>query len=120
MNHFSRAAPEKIPYAIERFKKETLRVYGVLEIRLSGIYGPGKKPRQWLAGKGDGKYSVADIKAWSWVKVSFEPCFLLLGQLIYGTLETDKYMCTGMGANGIHEGRHAALPTSAEVDRSYS
>ncbi|KAF2996591.1 hypothetical protein E8E14_005453 [Neopestalotiopsis sp. 37M] len=68
-NHFSRAAPEKIPSkqdAIERFRKETLRVYGVLEIRLSGKYTG--EPREYLAGKGKGKYSVADIKTWPWVK----------------------------------------------------
>ncbi|KAK5737434.1 hypothetical protein LTR17_006661 [Elasticomyces elasticus] len=67
VNHFSRAAPEKIPYAIERFKKETLRVFGVLEIQLSGKYGDSG-PREYLAGKGKGKYSVADMKTWPWVK----------------------------------------------------
>jgi len=66
VNHFSRAAPEKIPYAITRFKNETLRVYGVLEIRLSGKYTG--EPREYLAGKGKGKYSVADIGTWPWVK----------------------------------------------------
>jgi len=66
VNHFSRAAPEKIEYAINRFKKETLRVYGVLEIRLSGKYTG--EPREYLAGNGKGKYSVADIKTWPWVK----------------------------------------------------
>lgn len=68
VNHFSRAAPEKIPYAINRYKNETLRVYGVLEIRLSGIYLDNQEPREYLAGKGKGKYSVADIKTWPWVK----------------------------------------------------
>ena len=52
--------------AIERFKNETLRVYGVLEIRLSGKYTG--EPREYLAGKGKGKYSVADIGTWPWVK----------------------------------------------------
>merc|ERR1712225_212122 len=66
VNHFTRAAPEKIPYAINRYKNETLRVYGVLEIRLSGKYTG--EPRDYLAGKGKGKYSVADIKTWPWVK----------------------------------------------------
>jgi len=66
VNHFTRAAPEKIPYAITRFKNETLRVYGVLEIRLSGKYTGS--PREYLAGKGKGKYSVADIGTWPWVK----------------------------------------------------
>ena len=66
VNHFSRAAPEKIPYAIERFKKETLRTYGVLEIQLSGKFTG--EAREYLAGSGKGKYSVADIKTWPWVK----------------------------------------------------
>ncbi|KAL8923883.1 MAG: hypothetical protein Q9208_004319 [Pyrenodesmia sp. 3 TL-2023] len=66
VNHFSKFAKEKIPYAIERFRNETLRVYGVLEIRLSGKYTG--EPREYLAGKGKGKYSVADIGTWPWVK----------------------------------------------------
>jgi len=65
-NHFAKFAKEKIPYAIERFRNETLRVYGVLEIRLSGKYTG--EPREYLAGKGKGKYSVADIGTWPWVK----------------------------------------------------
>ena len=65
-NHFNRAAPEKIPYAIDRYRNETLRVYGVLEIHLSGKYTG--EPREYLAGKGKGKYSVADIGTWPWVK----------------------------------------------------
>ncbi|MCJ1352913.1 MAG: hypothetical protein MMC33_002897 [Icmadophila ericetorum] len=65
-NHFGRMAPEKLPYAINRFHNETLRVYGVLEIRLSGKYTG--EPREYLAGKGKGKYSVADIGTWPWIK----------------------------------------------------
>lgn len=52
--------------AIDRFHNETLRVYGVLEIRLSGKYTG--EPRDYLAGPGKGKYSVADIGTWPWVK----------------------------------------------------
>ena len=62
VNHFTRAAPEKIPYAINRFRNETLRVYGVLEIHLSDKYGTNGGPRDYLAGKGKGKYSVADVR----------------------------------------------------------
>ena len=51
--------------AIERFKKETWRVFGVLEIQLSGKY---HGERDYLAGNGRGKYSVADIGTWPWVK----------------------------------------------------
>lgn len=66
VNHFTRAAKEKIPYAIERYRNETLRVFGVLEIQLSGKYTG--TPRDYLAGNGKGKYSVADMKTWPWVK----------------------------------------------------
>ncbi|KAF2209842.1 hypothetical protein CERZMDRAFT_113596 [Cercospora zeae-maydis SCOH1-5] len=66
VNHFTRAAPEKLPYAITRFRNETLRVFGVLEIHLSGKFT--NEPREYLAGNGKGKYSVADVKTWPWVK----------------------------------------------------
>ncbi|KAF8639438.1 hypothetical protein AX16_010293 [Volvariella volvacea WC 439] len=59
--HFNHAAPEDIPYAKKRYQDETKRLYGVLEIRLVG--------RDWLAGSGRGKYSLADIKAAPWVNV---------------------------------------------------
>ncbi|RYP09611.1 hypothetical protein DL764_001153 [Monosporascus ibericus] len=64
--HFTRAT-EKIKYAIDRFRNETLRVFGVLEIRLSGKYTG--EPRDYLAGKGKGKYSIADIRTFPWVNV---------------------------------------------------
>lgn len=43
-----------------------LRVFGVLEIRLSGKFTG--EPREYLAGNGKGRYSAADIKTWPWVK----------------------------------------------------
>ncbi|KAL6721691.1 hypothetical protein ACLMJK_000795 [Lecanora helva] len=52
--------------AIDRFRNETLRVYGVLEIQLSGKYTG--TPRDYLAGEGKGKYSISDIGTWPWVK----------------------------------------------------
>jgi len=54
-HHFSRYAPEKIPYAIERYVKETNRLYGVLNNRLAD--------REFVAGA----YSVADMAAYPWV-----------------------------------------------------
>ena len=53
--HFSRYAPEKIPYAIERYVKETNRLYGVLERRLAD--------REFVAGA----YSIADMAAYPWI-----------------------------------------------------
>jgi GSH-dependent disulfide-bond oxidoreductase len=43
LNHFKKFAPEKIPYAIARYEKETLRLYGVLDKQL-------KKKRIYLWG----------------------------------------------------------------------
>jgi len=63
---FFRRAQEKSDFAINRFRKETYRVLGVLEIQLSGKYTG--EPKEFLAGKGKGKYSVADIGTWAWVK----------------------------------------------------
>ncbi|KAI0373748.1 glutathione S-transferase C-terminal-like protein [Pilatotrama ljubarskyi] len=58
-NHFVRFAPEDIPYAKKRYLDETKRLYGVLNMRLSG--------RDWLAGLERGAYSIADMNAFPWV-----------------------------------------------------
>jgi len=65
-NYFKRQQGDNT-FAINRFRNETLRVFGVLEIQLSGKYTG--EPREYLAGKGKGKYSVADMGTWPWVKV---------------------------------------------------
>jgi len=54
-HHFSHYAPEKIPYAIDRYVKETNRLYGVLDKRLAD--------RPFLAGE----YSIADMAAYPWI-----------------------------------------------------
>ncbi|GAA6008279.1 hypothetical protein JCM10207_000065 [Rhodosporidiobolus poonsookiae] len=53
--HFIMFAPEKIPYAMERYRKETARVFGVLESVLS--------KQEWLVG---GKLTIADLSFISW------------------------------------------------------
>src|ERR1700727_1123837 len=54
-NVFLRYAPEKIPYAIERYQREVRRLLEVLDLRLA--------TNEYLAGD----YSIADIANWSWV-----------------------------------------------------
>ena len=54
-HHFLRAAKEQVPYAIERYGKETRRLYGVLNDHL--------KDHACLAGE----YSIADIATYPWV-----------------------------------------------------
>jgi GST-like protein len=53
-NHFNRLASDKLPYAIDRFKKETSRLFRVLDDRLSEA--------QFLAGP----YSIADMASYPW------------------------------------------------------
>lgn len=55
-HHFSQYAQEKIPYAIERYVKETNRLYGVLNKRLSD--------RAFVAGDA---YSIADMAIYPWI-----------------------------------------------------
>jgi GST-like protein len=55
--HFLGYAPEPIPYAIDRYRNETLRLYGVMDRRLE------KEP--YLAGA----LSIADVATWPWVHV---------------------------------------------------
>ena len=54
-HHFKQYAPENIPYAIDRYVKETNRLYGVLNKRLAD--------RQFVAGA----YSIADMASYPWI-----------------------------------------------------
>jgi GST-like protein len=54
-HHFAGYAPEKIPYAIDRYVKETNRLYGVLNKRLTD--------RAFIAGD----YSIADMACYPWI-----------------------------------------------------
>jgi GST-like protein len=53
--HFRLYAPERIPYAIERYRNEAERLYGVLDRRLAD--------HEHVAGD----YSIADMASWPWV-----------------------------------------------------
>ena len=54
-HHFSQYAPEKIPYAIDRYVKETGRLYAVLDKQLA--------QHEFVAGE----YSIADMAAYPWI-----------------------------------------------------
>jgi GSH-dependent disulfide-bond oxidoreductase len=54
-HHFALYAPDKLPYAITRYVKETSRLYAVLDQRLAA--------REFIAGS----YSIADIASYPWV-----------------------------------------------------
>jgi GST-like protein len=54
-HHFAHYAPEKIPYAIDRYVKETNRLYGVLDRQLA--------QHAFVAGD----YSIADMACYPWI-----------------------------------------------------
>ncbi|PSK44718.1 hypothetical protein B9Z65_8927 [Elsinoe australis] len=53
-NHFTRYAPEKIQYGVDRYQNETKRLYGVLDDHLSKV---------------SGDYLIADIAHWGWISL---------------------------------------------------
>jgi GSH-dependent disulfide-bond oxidoreductase len=54
-NHFKNYAVDKLPYAVDRYLKETNRLYGVLNKRLAD--------REFVAGD----YSIADMASYPWI-----------------------------------------------------
>jgi GST-like protein len=57
--HFLLYAPQKIPYAIERYAKEVNRLYGVLDLQL-------QRTGAFVAGD---DYSIADMAIFPWVRI---------------------------------------------------
>lgn len=55
-HHFRNYAPERIPYAIDRYTNEVTRLYRIMNRRLGEV--------EYLAGE----YSIADIACWPWVR----------------------------------------------------
>jgi GST-like protein len=55
-HHFTQYAPEVVPYAIDRYVKETARLYSVLDRRLAD--------RPFIAGD---DYSIADMACYPWI-----------------------------------------------------
>jgi len=58
-HHFANYAPEKLPYAIDRYVNETNRLYGVLDGQLAKMRDKG--------GFVAGDYSIADMACYPWV-----------------------------------------------------
>ncbi len=56
--HFQRHAPEKLPYAINRYRFEAKRHYGILDKRLAD--------RPYLVGDA---YGIVDMAAWGWARL---------------------------------------------------
>jgi glutathione S-transferase len=99
-NVFFRYAPEKIPFAIERYQRECRRLFEVLDKQLEG--------KAYLTGE----YSIADIANWSWVHT-----FPWSGVEIDGLDNLKRWLDTIGARPAVERGRlvpQASAPPKAE------
>jgi GST-like protein len=96
-NVFVRYAPEKIPYAIERYQRESRRLFEVLERQLAD--------HEYLAGD----YSIADIASWSWVHAHEWP-----GVSVEGLPGVQRWLAAVGARPAVVRGR--AVPVKPQSD----
>ena len=96
-NVFFRYAPEKIPYAIQRYQRETRRLYEVLDDQLAG--------QEFLAGE----YSIADIATWPWVRR-----YYWAGVSIEGLDNLQRWMKIVGSRPAVERGKH--IPEEPKLD----
>ena len=98
-HHFRLYAPEKLPYAIERFTDECNRLYGVMNGRLAD--------RELLAGK----YSIADIACVGWVSR-----WQRHGQDLEQFPHVKRWFETLLARPAVHRGMHVRVEEASKVD----
>ena len=98
-NHFRHYAPEKLPYAIERFSNEMNRVYGVMNTRL--------KDREFLAGN----YSIADIACVGWASRAERH-----GHDMSGFPNVRRWLETLLGRPAVKRGLSVKVEAAFHVD----
>ncbi|MEZ4403870.1 MAG: glutathione S-transferase N-terminal domain-containing protein [Kofleriaceae bacterium] len=102
-NVFFRYFPEKLPAAIDRYQKESRRLFEVLERRLA--------EHEWLAGD----YSIADIATWPWVRTH-----AWSGVTVDGLPAVQRWLAAMAARPACQRGLlvpAAAPTTAAEVER---
>jgi GST-like protein len=97
--HFLNQAPEKIPYAIQRFVNESVRIIGVLETALAA--GP------YLAGE----YSIADMATYPWVSAAWQPFKAMLPEKIGELGHVQRWLDTVAARPAVERGM--AVPNVA-------
>lgn len=98
-NVFARYFPEKIPAAIDRYVRESRRLFEVLDGHLSH--------NEWLAGD----YSIADIANWSWVHIHEWP-----GVSVDGLDNLQRWLAAVAARPAVQRGINAP-PRQDDADR---
>jgi len=90
--HFINQAPEKIPYAIQRFVNESVRIVGVLNTGLVG--------KDFLAGE----YSIADIATYPWVVAAWGPFQAMMPDKLAELGNVKRWLDTVGGRPAVQRG----------------
>jgi GST-like protein len=98
-NVFFRYAPEKIPFAIDRYQKETRRLYEILDRQLA--------ESEFLAGD----YSIADIATWPWVLIHGWS-----GVEVEGLENLERWLEAVGERPAVQRGREVPKPPDAPLD----
>jgi len=98
-HHFRIYAPEKLPYAIDRYTNECNRLYGVMNSRLAD--------REFLAGK----YSIADIASVGWASR-----WERQGQDMNEFPHVKRWLDTMLARRAVHRGMHLRVEEASKVD----
>ena len=98
-HHFRIYAPEKLPYAIDRYTNECNRLYGVMNSRLAD--------REFLAGK----YSIADIASVGWASR-----WERQGQDMNEFPHVKRWLDTMLARPAVHRGMHLRVEEASKVD----
>jgi GST-like protein len=105
-NHFRRYAPERLPYALDRFGNEMNRLYGVMNTRL--------KDRRFLAGH----YSIADMACVGWIRL-FERQQEKEGiETFAGFPHLKRWLATVRARPAVQRGMHIRVEEASRVDVS--
>ena len=98
-NHFRHYAPEKLPYAIDRFGNEMNRIYGVMNRRL--------EDRKYIAGR----YSIADIACIGWASRAERH-----GHDLSGFPNVRRWLETVLARPGVKRGLSVKVEAAFRVD----
>jgi GST-like protein len=105
-NHFRRYAPERLPYALDRFGNEMNRLYGVMNTRL--------KDRRFLAGR----YSIADMACVCWIRLFERQQEKEGGETFAGLPHLKRWLATVRARPAVQRGMHVRVEEASRVDLS--